>query len=161
MSSHISVAPPATSRDRGHRGVIVLATKVRCLRRVIATASPAGASFAGMSWLALPRTALVVAIPTLCFVVARLEVRRYHTVIRRRTLSLAGGCADGVLRGVRRADPMGDRRSGERVPLDAHEVSTGPDRYAISDEGQLIAVREGAQVLAYPDHRKTCPVSRR
>ena len=50
---------------------------------------------------------------------------------------------------------------GAKVPLDTHEVSLGPDRYAISDEGQLIPVREHAQVLAYPDHRTTCPAHRR
>ena len=58
--------------------------KVRSLRRVGPRSSAGGASFAGMSWLALARTALVVAIAVSLSVTVVLEVRRYRTLIRRR-----------------------------------------------------------------------------
>jgi hypothetical protein len=45
--------------------------------------------------------------------------------------------------------------------LDSHEVARGQHRFAISDEGRLIPVREDATVLAFTDHRKTCPAARR
>lgn len=43
-----------------------------------------------------------------------------------------------------------------RVPLDVHEVSRGPHRYAVQGS-RLVAVRADADVLAFTDHRMTCP----
>lgn len=48
---------------------------------------------------------------------------------------------------------------GELIPLDLHETMAGPHRYAIADDGRLLAVVETAQVLAYSDHRHTCPAA--
>jgi hypothetical protein len=44
--------------------------------------------------------------------------------------------------------------------LTFHEVSRGRDRFAVSDEGQLIPVREDAEVLPFTYHRQTCPSRR-
>jgi hypothetical protein len=49
---------------------------------------------------------------------------------------------------------------GKRIPLDRHEVSRGEGRFAEGPEG-LVPVRADADVLAYTDHRETCPVRRR
>jgi hypothetical protein len=44
---------------------------------------------------------------------------------------------------------------GERIPVDAHETMRGPDRY-IFEGDKLVAVSPTADVLAFPDHRKSC-----
>ena len=46
------------------------------------------------------------------------------------------------------------------MPLDVHEVSRGSNRYAIQGD-RLLAVRPDADVLAFTDHRTTCPAAAR
>lgn len=50
-----------------------------------------------------------------------------------------------------------DGPDGERIPLEEHDQMRGPHRYAEKD-GKLVPVHERAEVLARPDHRKTCPL---
>jgi hypothetical protein len=52
------------------------------------------------------------------------------------------------------------RHSGEVVPLDAHEVVRGEHRFAETPEG-LVRVSASADVLAFTDHRETCPGKQR
>jgi hypothetical protein len=48
------------------------------------------------------------------------------------------------------------RHNGEMIPLDAHEVIRGEHRYAEAPGG-LVRVSASADVLAFTDHRETCP----
>jgi hypothetical protein len=49
--------------------------------------------------------------------------------------------------------------SGARVCVDVHETFAGASRY-LDRDGLLVAVRpEAADVLAFCDHRSTCPSS--
>lgn len=46
---------------------------------------------------------------------------------------------------------------GSKIPVEAHEVMRGEDRYVEGDDGVLVEVPERRDVLAFADHRSRCP----
>lgn len=50
-----------------------------------------------------------------------------------------------------------DGPQGDRIPLEAHEVMAGEDRYVEGGDGRLVAVAPDRNVMAYADHRTRCP----
>lgn len=46
--------------------------------------------------------------------------------------------------------------NGTKIPLDTHEEMAGPHRFAVTPDG-LVSVPENKSVLAYRDHRSSCP----
>jgi hypothetical protein len=49
-----------------------------------------------------------------------------------------------------------ETHQGQRIPLDDHEVIQGENRF-VKRPGRLVPVADTAQVMAFTDHRETCP----